>query len=464
MLKAALTPRSQALIKNYLAGGAAIGGSAGLITSLVNYLQTLKAQAPKDEAREDDDTLYINVNDKAASAGIADYAAGGVAMTGGVLSTLGTYALVRKLYQNMKKKQLQEELDKAQQTFVGTAEQEAAVKNAASQRPGVSMGLGELMWSSPTSFLLLSAIASGALTNTALSKTFPRIKKPTDVAPKRVVVRKNKSVGEEDKSDNSDEKQAASYDSVAEDQQYEDGLELVIGLTMGSKKASESDLVNIVYAVGQGRHDEFVNNMLDFNFDTAVSLIKGAADVPMSQTQKQLAISTCVKSAALKPVVALLAAAEYNDMAPRFTAVAGLQSADSISTLCKIAGVLGAINRAEVFAGYPIEFDTATEDEKSAAATPSLEEILHILTSIHNSNGTQPDTDSKPVAIEDMDNLGTEDSLDSSTEKQVNDTKPLDNKQKAPETIDKLDDEDDFVDAAMSRPTTPAKAMAAQSN
>jgi hypothetical protein len=71
-----------------------------------NYINTLKQQAPPDSEREDDDTLYLNVGKSANdSAGATDLAAGGLALTGGLLSTLGTYALVRKLYQNVKRKQ-----------------------------------------------------------------------------------------------------------------------------------------------------------------------------------------------------------------------------------------------------------------------------------------------------------------------------------------------------------------------
>ena len=86
MEKIALTPRSKELIKNYLIGGAAMGGSAALLTSLINYINTLKQQAPADKEREDDETLYLNVNKSAADkAGPIDLTAGGLALTGGYL-------------------------------------------------------------------------------------------------------------------------------------------------------------------------------------------------------------------------------------------------------------------------------------------------------------------------------------------------------------------------------------------
>lgn len=456
MQKIALTPRSKDLISNYLIGGAALGGSGALLTSLLNYMKTLKEQAPLEAEREDDDTLYVNVpksplaKKAAQGAGASDLAAGGLALTGGLMATLGSYAAVRKAYQAVKRKQLQEQLDQSQQIFLDQAAQEAEQsKRAGVLQPqaGKPMGLAELGWSSPVAFALLSAIAAGALTNKALDKTFPQVKKPTNPGPKRVVVRKAPPAPVEE-----EEPEKVAFDKFPEQDHMDNGVEYLIHLAMGSKSASESDLVDIVHAVAQGRKDEFVQNMMQFGFDTAMDTIKGASENKLSTIERQLAAGICVKSAALNPVVTLLAAAEYADMAPRFTSIASLQNKEAQETLCKIASAIGAINRAEVFERSSFVFEDAPE--KQAASGMSIEQILQIMNQMR---GTNPHRDEE---IDQNDDLTSEDSINSSEEKQVNDRRPMQSNKIAPQVINELDEEDDAIDQALSQPIAPAKPVA----
>jgi hypothetical protein len=372
-----------------------------------------------------------------------------MAITGGLLSALGSYALVRKLYQNIKRKQLQEQLDKAQQEFIGSAEEEAVEAQKKAATGGEAMGVGEFLTSVPVAFSLLSAIAAGALSNAALNKYFPRIKKPTSAAPKRIVIRKKREEGEGE--DEMLEEEKVAYEKVAADQQYDDATEFLVHLCMGSKSASKSDLVDIVHAVAQGRGAEFTNNMLEFGFDSAMNTIKGASEVSITPQQKQFAIGYCVKSAALSPVVQLLAAAEYNDMAPRFTKIASLQNEACQETLIKIAGLFGTWNRMDLLKNIDLEFSNTKQ-------AMSLD-IASILEHINSTDAEEGEED-----VENEEDLNTEDSIDSSEEKQVNDRKPLSNTKVTPEIIDELDSDDDFIDEALSSPITPAKAVAAESH
>lgn len=439
MKKIALTPRSKQLITNYLAGGAALGGSGALITSLINYLNTLKSQTAKNENEEDDNTLYLNVGKKKANdldkSNVADFASGGLAITGGLLSTLGSYALVRKLYQNIKKKQLQEELDRAQQEFIQSAEAESVAKKAMQGEP---MGIAELGVSLPVAYALLSALAAGSLTNMSLNKYFPRVKKPNNTAPKRIVIRKTT----EEMQNGEEEEKAASEDDSS------DALDFLINICMGSKSASKSELVDIVHAVAQGRGPDFEKHMLEFGFDSAMDTIKGASYEKLTPERKQLAISYCTKSAALSPVVSLLAAAEYNDMAPRFTKIASLQSEDVKETLTKIAGLFGASNRASLLSSLSDSFE---ESEK--AASLSIDQVLEMINAFKESEEGSTDNN---------DNLNMEDSIGSDEEKKVNDTKPLSTANIAPQIVNELNEDDDLIDQAMSSPITAAKAVASE--
>jgi hypothetical protein len=454
MEKIALTPRSKELIKNYLIGGAAIGGSGALLTSLVNYINTLKQQVPSDSEKEDDDTLYLNVGKTAnESSGAVDFTAGGLALTGGLLSTLGSYALVRKLYQNVKRKQLQEQLDQAQQAFIENANQEAQAKNAA-VAPGKPMGVAELSWSAPVAFALLSAIAAGALTNKALDKTFPSIKKPKDISPKRIVVRKSPQKDQEV------EEEKMAYDNVSASEQADDALEFLVHLCMGSKSASQSELVDIVHAAAEGRGPDLTTHILEYGFESAMDTIKGASDSKITPIQKQCAISYCVKSAALNPIVSLLAAAEYTDMAPKFTKVASLQTEECVTTLIKIAGVIGALNRRDTAGGVT---DGLVED-KAGAPELSLEDILALINKMKGQGQGQGMGEhlSEEDDIEQNEDFNTEDSIDSGEEKHTNDRKPFATGAATPDVIDELSEDDDLIDQAMSAPVTPAKAVAAE--
>jgi hypothetical protein len=332
----------------------------------------------------------------------------------------------------------------AQQAFLENAQQEAQVKKTAAA--GEPMGLAELGWSAPVTFALLSAIAAGALTNKALDKTFPRVKKRKDLAPKRIVIRKSPDKDTE-------EEEGAAYDKLASEQQEDDALEFLVHLCMGSKSASKSDLVDIVHATAQGRGDELTTHILEYGFDSAMDTIKGASEYRITPVQKQCAISYCVKSAALNPIVSLLAAAEYNDMAPKFTKIASLQHEDCVDTLVKIAGTIGAINRVETIGDLDNSFEISKE-----ANDMSLADIMAL---INNMKSKEPHT-SEEDDIEQNEDLNSEDSIDSGEEKQVNDRKPFSTTHAAPDIIDELSEDDDLIDQAMSAPVTPAKAIAAE--
>jgi hypothetical protein len=184
-----------------------------------------------------------------------------------------------------------------------------------------------------------------------------------------------------------------------------------------------------------------------------MDMIKGAADYSITPAQKQCAISYCVKSAALNPIVSLLAAAEYNDMAPKFTKIASLQSEDCVSTLIKIAGTIGAINRVETIGDLDSSFEISKE-----ANDMSLEDILALINRMKGQGAHTSEEDD----IEQNEDLNSEDSIDSGEEKQVNDRKPFATNKATPDVIDELSEEDDLIDQAMSAPVTPAKAMAAE--
>lgn len=401
-----LDDRGRRLIGKYLLGGAAAGGSAALATSLVNYYRMLQEEAKKEyDTSKDDDTLYINLGKSPGAEKVATVA-GGLAITGGSLAALGTYAAVRKLYQKYKKQRLQAQLDEAQQGYFD----ELTVPKEASFGSGKPMSPSEFVTSVPVSLTLLAAIASGALTHKALNKYFPAPKTHNPVKPKRIVIKKQddpdyyNSIEEDDL-----EEKAASYDARDEYSAYTDGLEFLVHMCLGHEKtASVSDLANIVGAVIDGRKDELVENIMELGSESAFNTIKGAYEKVASSDPAtvSLAVSRCVHSPELRPSIELLAAAEYNDIAPHFCKAASDQPEHIQDILLKIAGTLGAFGRSHTFG----EADITIKEASLMAPPASLEDILALIESAENGE-LEGDADENP---EDQQTLLSTDSEGSS--------------------------------------------------
>lgn len=489
--------RGKHLIGKYMMGGAALGGSAALVTSLMNYLAMMKEQG--DEATDtskDDDVLYLTLKNppaqqptvpmgrqKRASIG------GGLALTGGALATLGSYSLVRHLYQKYKKKQLQAELDDAQRQFLDVVSQEQtankmastkyavvkregnewvlytkdaskvlgrhsnprkayaqeyainkakereAEKSAAMNPEGKPMGMTEWLTSTPVALTLLAALSSGALAHRALDRTFPLPKHDKSVGPKRVVLRKEDSYTDsEDELDENGNPKVASYDKVSSSDQFDDGLEFLVHTVLSNtKKANVSELRTIVGAVANGQREHFCHNLLEYGYDTAIDMIKGAEEFyPKDRAAQVLAVGQCVKTAELNPVIGVLAAAEYEDCAPHFMKAAGEQPPATKDLLVKIAGVLGALGRNQVLTSCEISMNKDAAALGAAGApqvSPQMAEILaQLIAKIQMGQNNRPES----INAEDEDpdiNLMTTESESSAgaeegthTEKQ--DTKP----------------------------------------
>ena len=473
-----MTPQDKQMILNFILGGGAIGAAAGAGSSLINYLQSLKEKADKSDLGEaaDNDTLYVDLPSKKEAFDLTSLTAPGVGAAGSVLSAGGAYLLMRKLYQNIKRKQLLEDLEKAQHAFVGSAQEEAAAGKQANTDGGVSgrpLSTLETLGAAPVALLILATLASGGLTYKALDKAFPSVKQPFNPAPKRVVVRRRQlPAGVEDSVDDS-----TSASPLAKEAAYEDGMEFLTSLVLANKQATESDARDIVHAVASGRHDEIVDNLMQYGLDTTMATIKGAYEKELSHAEKHMAISLCVKSAALGPVFNMLVAAEYNGMAPNFTKLASSHDEDTIDTLVNIGAVFGSSLRKNIFskdASYVNSIKEAQDilDTPDGNSKPiSLPDILKIINSRHPNDGLlqkaegMADLDGSTKGDEDMESaedIVSEDSISSDEEKQVNDMHPTKTVKNAPHIIDELGDDDDAIDAALSKPIVPALAVAAE--
>ena len=382
MEKIAFDERGNQKFRKFLTGGLAGGTSVGLGLALMNYLKELRDET-KEDTSADDNTLYLDIPETPQVPGAPVKRAtisGGVGATVAVLAGLGSAAAVRKAFQELKKKELQKQLDKAQVAYTGNVVEESkeSKKKASS---GVPMQPGDIATSAPLAAILLTTLASGALTYKGLGKYFPAAKKPTSLAPKRVVIRRKKSQPSvyEEPNDEETEK-TASYEEFPSCDMDDDALEFVVKIAMNNP-ARHSDLRNLVHAVAAGRHGELCKHGYEYGMESTLDLVKNASESNMHEERLALAVSHCVKSAFLRPIIEVLAFSEFNDMAPVSVKAASEMSEEAQETLCKIAAVLGAGFRFEFWGD---KFDNRFTVKEAAAIAPAVLEQLLGDSLVHN--------------------------------------------------------------------------------
>lgn len=337
----------------YLMGGAAAGGSLALVTSLLNYLSSIKNEASQNDSSRDDDTLYLNVRkktDKRASI------AGSTAIAGGAMTALGSYALIRHLYQKMKKKEVQAQLDQAQQGYVDVLAHQS--KGAAQATPtpvdGQRPGFPEMALSMPGALAVILGLASATVTNKILQRAFPTPKPPGRRGPRRVVLRSADTAA-------GFEKESALEVTDADEEEF------LIRLLMSTKSASLQGFKDLIHGIGQGRHDQMQHGLTEFGHETVFDMVKGASLHELEEPYLSAAIGLATQSPALEPTLSLLAASEFNAHYPTYFKWATALSEPMQEAFCKVAGVMAIAARHDATLPYAEVF----EGDKSAAAGPS---------------------------------------------------------------------------------------------
>lgn len=291
------------LVMKMFAGGALTGAGVGAGSSFLRYLQSLRDRTQTDTAA-DDDVLYLDIPEtpvkpskpqrKAAST--MTYATGGLA---GILGTLLAYNAVRGAYQKARKKQLQKELDQAQQIYVGDLGTQRTFAKGASQFGALSKGVGSAYLA-----LFLAALGSGVVANRMLQKQFPPTKSPNRQRPRKIVVRTRKSPEE------AEEKTLVSDKAITPD-----ALEGLVRTNLNMPKVANADgsLADLVAAIAAGRGDEILKNAAEYGLDSALDLVKGARHDKVSSLQHNLAITWLCTQPYLSEAIQPLAAAEFQD-------------------------------------------------------------------------------------------------------------------------------------------------------
>ncbi len=288
------TPAELQVLKNYLMGGLAIGGGAGALMGVGNMAMDLRRQAD-DEVKEDDDTLFLTMPKKAEVGPLAI----GAGAAGGVVSLLAANALIRKLFQAAKRRDVHSELDDAQRANLSSLDQLG--KQAADGR---SLGPSEVVGGGSVAAAILTALASGIVSYKALDKYFPAVKRPDNPLPKRVKILQQPEPGEPVIPGDEEADKMASAD------------EFLIRQALTSAKAASTSLGDLVSAMAQGREEELTEILTKYGSDAMFAACAGACLIPVTKRAADLGITALTKSASLQPVGMLLAAGEVIEAFP----------------------------------------------------------------------------------------------------------------------------------------------------
>ncbi|MEG1542900.1 MAG: hypothetical protein RR382_00050 [Tannerellaceae bacterium] len=332
------------MLKNYLIGGAALGGGTALLTSFINYIRSSNA----DVARDDDDTMVVKLKpnlpdadlEKEANASAMDAGINtGVAIAGGAASLIGSYLAVKKVYNYFMKKQVEADLNKARVAQINALGYEA-VKQASEGGADATNPLStwESLVGGGVSLALLTALGSAVVGYNALDRTFP-LDKPVDNKRKlrRIVVQSDPEVKSAS---------AQSFEVTSND-----GLEFMYRQIYLEKRAN-SDICGIIGALGSGYSDDVLSVCREYGFDAACDMCKQAACVELSPMQETLAITALANLECISAPASVRASAEWANSHPDLWKAASALNPSARDNLESAICILGHAVRGEISSDY----------------------------------------------------------------------------------------------------------------
>lgn len=426
------TARGQDLIKQLATGGLALGGGVGAAVVLLNYLKSMQQEAEvDDESRLNDDTLYIPSGRTKMASDVNRWLAPGVAVTGGILSAGGAYALTQAVYNYLQKKHRQKLLDEAQNDTLLAADIET-------QKSAAQMTFSDLVTAFPVAVPLLAALASGGVAYAALNKTFPVVQTPKSKYPKRV--RQVAADGDVEPLDPSLNVKSAS-DRYAEEDCEAAAMEFMTMFTdsVAMEKGAfciTSDIINRVASDGV---DGLTRVLRDQGLPAMVEIVKGASEHPVDDHTKAAAAAVIFKSARLAPVVGAVAAAELLDMIPGVMSMCQDMDHDQLD---KLAGVGSLMQMSWIRPGI----------EKAAAALPVDNPLMSALVAaLSGRNQTQTEGE---LPSGELTGTAADEDRDAAMTSDVSGSMAEDNEGSSEGDVDdESQDDDDAVDAFMDNPT-----------
>ena len=282
------------------------------------------------------------------------------ALLGGAGAAVASYAGVTALYQWLKKKQMEKELEDAQTSYIDDLSEHGT--KLANSRKG--MDIKELVGAVPLSVIALTALASGVLANKGLQKYFPDRKSAIRMNPAKVVLKV-----EDDPSTPGDEES----ETIINPKTLKNARALFYeSVALVQPVNTETDFDNVIKAAAAGH----INSMRDttFNYGVEVMLagISGNSGLQPTTEAIKLAALALAEDAILAPSVDLLAALEYHERAPMLCKIAAGIPEDKQDELITL---IGQFNIERCSSEFDNAFDfTSPHDmlDKNASVPESL--------------------------------------------------------------------------------------------
>lgn len=365
--------RGSDLIRNMVTGGLALGGGTSLAVALANRIKSLREEEElEDESILNDETLYIPepVTKKAsAKEGVNPWLAPGLAATGGLLAAGGGYALVQALWNKVEKNRRQKLLDEAQNEAYAATDMEATKMASAAPAAGLppaKMNLADILTAGPVAIPLLTALAAGGITYSALDKSFPTVKKTQHVGPKRVRLvapsGKMTALKPEEEEEEVDLEKSASF---RRSRDLEDaGYELMASMTANLGGEITRDLI---HRAAKGGIHEMEQTIKSAGAMTLFDMVKGASYDPAPPHLVQLGVMALFKSASLAPSVRMIAAAEFLEHVPAIASMVRGNTPATMEKLASLGQVMGLMSRAS---SLP-EYDEMTKEAAAMGQAPA---------------------------------------------------------------------------------------------
>jgi len=318
-------------IGKYIGGGALAGGG---LAALLTYLRDTKRQLSEtsEDTSLDDDVLYIKGKRKPTKQANWDnfkpsefesVPDSGSQKLMSVLGLIGGgvagYSGIKSLYNKVKERQLQDELDSAQVAYMSqlTSRRDKERNKYASTTSTLSAGV--------MGSLLALALASGVISYNTLNKYFPARSKEKQIGGKKlslmpekikVLGRRNKVVQEVD------------TDGEPDDADKMEGLIRSTIADSGVRKQAGFD--DLICAIADGRTSEIKSN-LQYGINHTFDMIKGASRRDLTPAEENLAVGVLARDPMLKEAFGPLFASEYAHMSPGiYDAAVSLSDEDKI--------------------------------------------------------------------------------------------------------------------------------------
>ena len=344
-------------VAKMFAGGSLVGAGTGAALSFVRHMQNLKEKAKQEEdTAKDDDILYLNLPPKKASdsASAGTFALGGMA---GLAGTVMAYNMVRSMYTKMRRKQVQDELDKEQQIYLGGLSGTAdPMSKQSSQFSIMSKGIGGAYLAT-----LLTALGSAVIANRVLQKHFPPLKSPTEGKPRKIVVRTQRP----------NQPPEEEVDTPAE--VNPDVVENLARVHLAAKEAATYDqrerhlslqddgIEDLVCAIASGRGDEIRSNIQAMGVNATMDTVKGAHFEKLASLDRDAAVTVMANDPLISQAIAPLLASSFVDISMGLCKVAQNIEARFRDDLVGLAKAATHIER-QAIAGAMVKEAEVSED------------------------------------------------------------------------------------------------------